>query len=141
MTIAHEDVSREQHAEGSSDRIFGLVFAGFFLLVACWPLLDGEGVRVWAAGIAAVLALIAALKPALLAAPNRQWTRFGVLLGRIVSPIALGILFYAVFTPIGIVLRIAGKDPLRLKRDHEAKSYWLTRTPPGPPPDSMTNQF
>jgi hypothetical protein len=139
--IAHEDASREQHAEGSTDRSFGFVFAGFFLLVACWPLFSGQGVRLWAAGIAAVMALIAALKPALLAAPNRQWTRLGILLGRIVSPIALAILFYAVFTPFGIVLRIAGMDPLRLKRDPEAKSYWLTRAPPGPPPDSMTNQF
>jgi len=141
LTIAHEDVSREQHAEGSSDRSFGFVFAGFFELVAFWPLLAGQGVRLWAAGIGVGFALIAVLRPALLAAPNRLWMRIGILLGKIVSPIALGVLFYAVFTPVGIVLRIMGKDPLRLTRDRAAESYWLRRDPPGPPPDSMNNQF
>jgi hypothetical protein len=69
------------------------------------------------------------------------WIKLGVLLGKVVSPVALGILFYCVLMPIGIVLRMAGKDPLRLRRDSSAASYWIARRPPGPPPDSMTNQF
>jgi hypothetical protein len=67
--------------------------------------------------------------------------KLGVLLGKLVSPIALGILFYGVFFPVGVAMRLAGKDPLRLRRDAEAASYWIPRRPPGPPPDSMTNQF
>ncbi len=139
--MAHEDLSREQQVEGSSDRSFGLVFASMFLVVACWPLFHQELPRWWALGIAVVFAIIAIWKPALLAVPNRLWTKLGVLLGKVVSPIALGILFYGVITPIGAVMRLAGKDALRLKLDSSADSYWIPRKPPGPPPDSMTNQF
>jgi hypothetical protein len=81
------------------------------------------------------------LKPALLAAPNRWWTQLGVLLGKVVSPIALGVIFYAVLTPVAMILRFTGQDPLRLKFDRHSDSYWMARRPPGPPPDSMGNQF
>ena len=139
--MSHEDLSREQQVEGSSDRTFGLVFAGAFLLIACWPLLHREAPRWWALGVAAAFAVIAIGKPALLAYPNRLWTQLGVLLGKVVSPIALGILFYGVITPIGVLMRLTGKDPLRLKLGSGTGSYWILRKPPGPPPDSMTRQF
>jgi len=139
--MAHEDLTREQHLEGSSDRVFGLVFAAVFLVIAIWPLFHGDTLRWWASGVAAVFALVALAKPALLARLNRLWIKLGVLISKIVSPIALGILFYAVLTPIGAVMRLTGKDPLRLKFDPGADSYWIPRKPPGPPPDSMTNQF
>ena len=139
--MAHEDLTREQHAEGSSNRVFGLVFAVAFLVIAAWPLMQGETLRWWASGVAAALALIAVFKPALLGGLNRLWIKFGVLLGKVVSPVALGVLFYGVLTPLGAAMRLTGKDPLRRKRDHDAASYWIPRKPPGPPPDSMTNQF
>jgi hypothetical protein len=139
--MAHENLQRDQHVEGSSDRVFGLVFAGFFVVIACWPLLDGIAPRRWAFGIALVLALIAVFSPALLSTPNRWWLKLGIVLGKIVGPIALGILYYCVCGPLGFVMRLTGKDPLRLKLDPGADSYWIPRTPPGPPPDSMTNQF
>ena len=139
--MAHEDLNRAQAVEGSSDRAFGLVFAAVFVLIAGWPLFYGDAPRWWAAGVAAIVAVTAVAKPVLLAPLNRQWIKLGLLLGRIVSPIALGILFYGVITPIGILMRLTGKDPLRLKLDAGADSYWLPRKPPGPPPDSMTNQF
>lgn len=139
--MAHEDLNREQHVEGSSDRAFGLVFAGVFVLIAGWPLLGGEAIRWWSAAAAAAFALAALAKPAWLGGMNRLWIKLGVLLGKVVSPIALAILFYGVLTPLGIVMRLAGKDPLRLKPDPGAASYWMPRDPPGPPPDSMTNQF
>jgi hypothetical protein len=139
--MAHEDLTRDQQVEGSSDRSFGLVFAGVFLVVACWPLFYWELPRWWALGVAVVFAVISIWKPALLARPNRLWTKLGLLLGKIVSPIALGIVFYGVVAPIGLLVRITGKDPLRLKLDSSADSYWILRKPPGPPPDSMTNQF
>jgi hypothetical protein len=139
--MAHENLAREQDVEGSSDRSFGIVFAVVFLIVAAWPLLAGGTVRWWSCFVAALFAAVAILKPALLAGMNRQWMKLGLLLGKIVSPIALGLLFYGVIAPIGFALRLAGKDPLRLKYDREADSYWIRREPPGPPPDSMTNQF
>jgi len=139
--MAHEDLHREQHVEGSSDRAFGIVFAVVFVLIGIWPLLSGSAVRWWALGVALAFALTAAIRPALLAPMNRAWMRLGLFLGKVISPIALGILFFLVLVPIGLVMRVVGKDPLRLKRDAGAPSYWISRTPPGPPPDSMKNQF
>ncbi len=139
--MAHEDLKREQHVEGSSDRAFGLVFAGVFLVIAGIPLFHGESVRWWSVVVAAVFALVVLVKPALLAGLNRLWMKLGVLLGKVVSPIALGILFYVVITPIGVVIRLTGKDPLHLKFNPDTDSYWIPREPPGPPPGSMNNQF
>jgi predicted membrane metal-binding protein len=139
--MAHEDLSREQHVESSSDRAFGLVFAAAFGLVCLWPLLHHEPPRWWALALAILLALVALTRPVLLAGLNRLWTRLGVLLGKFVSPVALGILFYGVITPLGVLARLAGKDPLRLKREPAATSYWIERQPPGPPPGSMNRQF
>lgn len=139
--MAHEDLNRKQHVLGSSDRAFGVVIAGVFLLLALGPLRYGHAPRWWAFVVASAFALIALLKPVLLATPNRLWTQLGVLLGKVVSPIALGILFYAVLTPIALVFRLTGQDPLRLKLDRDADSYWIVRNPPGPPPDSISNQF
>jgi hypothetical protein len=110
-------------------------------LIGAWPLLYGAPPRWWAGGIAAVFAIVAMAKPALLAGLNRLWIKLGILLGKVVSPIALAIVFYGVIAPIGVVMRLTGKDPLRLKYDATAPSYWIPREPPGPPPDSMNNQF
>lgn len=139
--MAHEDLAREQHVEGSSDRAFGWVFAAVFLIVAGWPLLYGQQPRWWAVAIAAIFALVAQVRPRLLAGLNRQWLKLGIFLGKVISPVALGILFYGVLAPLGALMRLSGKDPMRRKLDAAAASYWLPRKPPGPPPDSMTNQF
>jgi Saxitoxin biosynthesis operon protein SxtJ len=139
--MSHEDLSREDEVEGSSDRSFGFVFAVVFLIIAAWPLLYSAGPRWWSVGVAAAFALVAIVKPVLLAGANKLWMKFGLLLAKVVSPIALGILFYLVFMPIGLLMRVTGKDPLRLKFDPAAQSYWIPREPPGPPPTSMTNQF
>ncbi|MBT3401824.1 MAG: hypothetical protein HN420_17765, partial [Rhodospirillaceae bacterium] len=91
--------------------------------------------------VAIAFLAIAFLRPGLLAPLNRLWTRFGLLLHRIVNPIVMGFLFYLTVTPMALIMRALGKDLLRLKRDPEAKSYWIERTPPGPAPDTMSNQF
>jgi hypothetical protein len=140
-SMAHEDLSREQYVEGSSDRSFGLVIAGVFLLIALGPLRHGHTPRWWALALSGVFTLIALAKPELLSTVNRLWTKLGVVLGKVVSPIALGILFYGVLTPVALIIRLLGRDPLRLRLDPGAESYWMPRKPPGPPPDSMTNQF
>ena len=138
---SHEDLSREDEVEGSSDRAFGFVFAAVFLIIAAFPLLHAGAPRWWSVGVAAAFGLVAVVKPVLLAGANKLWMKFGLLLAKVVSPIALGILFYLVFMPIGLLMRVSGKDPLRLKFDPAATSYWIPREPPGPPPTSMTNQF
>jgi hypothetical protein len=139
--MAHENLNRTRRVTGSSDRAFGVVIAAVWLLVALGPLRHGHAPRWWAFAVAGLVALIALLEPRLLAKPNRLWTQLGVFLGKVVSPIALGILLYAVFTPLALVLRWTGRDPLRLKIDRDADSYWILRKPPGPAPDSMRNQF
>ena len=139
--MAHEDLNREQQIEASSDRNFGLVFAAVFIVVGALPLLHGESIRWWSFVVSAVFGGVALVRPSLLAGLNRLWTRLGLLLSKVISPIALGVLFYAALTPVGILMRLTGKDPLRLKRDAGLDSYWIARQPPGPPPDSMTNQF
>jgi len=125
----------------SSDRAFGFVFAAFFAIVALLPLWRGAPVRLWALIAALVFLGAAIVIPRALAPLNRLWLRFGELLNRITSPIALAILFYGVVMPTGIAMRLFGKDPLRLRRDAQARSYWIDRDPPGPPPDSLKNQF
>jgi hypothetical protein len=79
--------------------------------------------------------------PQLLTVPNRLWLRFGLLLNRIISPVALAFLFYFVVTPTGVFMRVFGKDNLRLRRNASDKSYWIKREPPGPKPDSLNHQF
>jgi hypothetical protein len=139
--MAHENLDRQQSVEGSSDRGFGLVFAAVFAIIAAWPLMQAQAPRWWALLLAAALGAIAAARPSVLSHPNRLWTRFGVALGNIAGPLAVGLLFYAIVAPLGIVMRLTGKDPLRLRFEPRAQSYWIARRPPGPPPDSLTNQF
>ena len=138
---SHEDFRRESAVEPSSDRAFGLVFAGVFALVALWPLLDDGGPRWWSLAVAVIFTLLALAAPKVLAPANRLWTAFGLLLGRLVNPLVMGLLFYLVVTPTGLIMRALGKDLLRLKRDPDAASYWIERTPPGPSPDGMPRQF
>jgi hypothetical protein len=137
----HEFQSREEPAKTSSNRSFGLVFAAFFALLASlswwhgtarWPIWLGM------AGLALAAALIA---PQILAPLNRVWAKFGLLLHRIVSPLFLALLFYGCVAPIGFLMRLTGKDPLRLRHEPSSTSYWIERTPPGPDPASFKNQF
>jgi hypothetical protein len=137
----HENLSRLEEVPISSERAFGLVFVLVFLIVGCLPLIDGESPRVWAIVIAAALVGITLVAPRLLRWPNRLWMSFGLLLHRIVSPIALGLIFYAAVLPTGLLLRLFGKDLLRLRREPRSRTYWIERTPPGPPPGSLKDQF
>ena len=141
MASAHEDFSRTQDVKGSSNRAFGVVFTAVFLIIALWPLLSGHSPRIWALAISGLVLLITVAVPGLLAVPNRLWMKFGLLLHRVISPVVLAILFYVVVTPMGLIMRAFGKDPLRLKREVSDPSYWIRRDPPGPQPDSMSDQF
>jgi uncharacterized membrane protein len=137
----HEDFKRQHTIEKGSERALGLVLTAFFLIIGCLPLVGGDAVRGWAIIVAAAFLAAALLRPALLAPLNRIWTWFGLLLHRAVSPLVLGMLFFLVVTPVALLMRAFGKDPLRLRFDREAGTYWIERRPPGPAPDSMRNQF
>jgi Saxitoxin biosynthesis operon protein SxtJ len=137
----HEDLTRRAGVRASSDRQFGVVIGLFLVVVSLWPLLWRGRTRTAVLMVAAAVLLTAALAPFLLHPLNRAWTMLGALLGRIVNPVAMAALFYLVFTPVGLLLRLLGKDPLRLRWDAAAPTYWIERQPPGPPPETMANQF
>ena len=137
----HEDLAREQTVAQSSDRAFGYVFAAVFLIIGVWPMVGGDGVRLWSLGISLVFLGLAVASPKLLAPFNRLWMKFGRLLHQVISPIILGILFFTVITPYGLVMRLFGKKILELDFKADTESYWIKRDPPGPPPESMRNQF
>ena len=137
----HESFDREEAVTGSSDRGFGFVFAGFFALVAIVRWWKEQGGAGWFAAAALAMLLIALIRPSLLAPFNRLWTKLALLLSRIMNPVIMGILFFLVVAPIGLLMRLFGKRPLALEIDPAAKSYWMERNPPGPLPGSMKNQF
>ena len=139
--MGHESFERSDEVHGSSDRSFGVVFAVVFSVIGLLPLAFGSGVRVWALVLGTAFLLMALAIPRSLAPLNRLWLRFGLLLHRIVSPIVLGIMFYGVITPTGAIMRAFGKDLLRLRFDRSSRSYWVDRVPPGPPPESIKDQF
>jgi hypothetical protein len=139
--MAHETFAREEPVLGSSPRAFGFVFAAVFLIVAAWPLLFGQDVRWWSVLVAVAFIAAAVGAPRLLAPLNALWTRFGLLLHRIVNPVLLGIMFFLVVVPTGLLMRIFGKDVLRLKIDPAVSSYWVEREPPSSTTDSFKEQF
>ena len=140
-TLLHEDLSREREEKAGSDRSLGLVFAAVFAIIGLLPLWGGGTVRMWALGVAGVFVSVALVAPPLLRPLNQAWFRFGQLLHRFVSPLILGLLFFSTVVPTGILMRLTGKDPLRLRFDPAAASYWIPRQPPGPDPKTMRQQF
>lgn len=141
QSSTHEDVSRAETVTVGSDRGFGIVFTLFCAIVAGVQFWLGHG-HAWGWLIASLafagttLVYSRALRPL-----NVLWFKFGMLLHRVVSPVVLGIMFFAVFTPIGWCMRLAGKRPLNLTFDKAAASYWVPRGPPAPPPGSFDRQF
>ena len=114
----------------SSNRSFGLVFFGFFLIVSFWPLLHENEIRVWSLIISLIFLILGILNSSLLTPFNLLWFKFGILLGSIVAPIVMLIVFFLVVTPTGIFLKIFKKDLLNLKYDKKKETYWLNRDKP-----------
>lgn len=137
----HERLTGDHPITGSSDRSFGVVITVALTAVGLFPLLNGEPPRWWSLAVAGVMLVVTLVRAELLAPLNRVWFRFGLFLHRIVNPVIMAVIYFAVVTPTGLIMRAVGKDPLRLRRDPNAESYWIHRTPPGPEPESMTNQF
>lgn len=125
---------------GPSDRAFGFTVGGALALIGLASLLMGRPRGVWLVVAGVGLLAFALAAPHVLAPLNRLWLKFGLLLHRVVTPVALGVLFYAVFAPTGLLLRALGRRPLRLGREPDLPSYWLARAATAPP-DSMRRQF
>lgn len=141
QNTSFEDFSREEELNISSNRNFGLVFAAFFLVLGAGPLLRGRVARPWALVAAAVFFAISLALPGLLRPLNMLWVKLAMLLQKLTSPVVMGLLFFSTIVPTAFLMRVAKRDPLRLRSDPGASSYWIHRTPPGPEPKSMRDQF
>ena len=111
----------------SSNRNFGLVFFIVFLIISFWPLTNTESIRVWSIIISLIFLILGLLNSKLLTPLNKIWFKFGMILGGIVAPIVMGIIFFSVVTPIGIIMKITGKDLLNKKYNKKKKTYWIKR--------------
>ena len=125
----------------SSNRSFGLVFALVFGVIAVYPMVFGGNLRREWAAVAALFLLLALLAPAVLAPLNRLWFRFGLVLHKVVNPVVMAVIFVVAVIPTGLLMRLFGKDPLRLRREPAAQTYWISRDSPGPKAQSLKNQF
>jgi hypothetical protein len=137
----HEDLAREDDVVGPSDRGFGLTIAAVCGVVGVVRLVLGHAYAEWWLAGAAALLVLAFAWPAALAPLNRLWLRLGLVLYKVMNPLVMGLVFFTTVVPIGLLLRAVGKDPLRLRREPAAASYWIRREPPGPEPDTMKQQF
>ena len=122
----------------SSNRSFGIVFFIVFLLIGIYPLLNQEDLRLWAFIISLIFLILGIIDSKILTPLNKIWFKFGIFLGRIISPLIMGLIFFLVVTPIGIFMRILGKDLINLKFKKNVKSYWIEKTGPK---SKMKNQF
>ena len=113
----HEDFSRRGEIEAGSERTFGIVFSAVFAIIGLYPLWHGGEARIWVLIMAGVFLLAALVAPRILRPLNRLWSRFGLLLHKVVSPVIMGLLFFVAVTPTALIMRLAGKDPLRLRFD------------------------
>ena len=104
---------------------FGILFFIFFLIIGFFPLISVGVIRIWSVVLSLVFLIITIIRPNLFTFLNRSWIQFGIFLGKIISPIVMGLVFFFVVTPIGILVRILKKDVMGLKR--EASSYWINR--------------
>ena len=111
----------------SSNRNFGLVFFIVFLIVSLWPLIYEDPVRIWSTIISIVFLILGLMNSKLLTPLNKSWFKFGMILGNIVAPIVMGVVFFLVVTPTGLVMRIMGRDLLNKKYDKKKRTYWINR--------------
>ena len=121
----------------SSNKSFGIVFSFVFLFIALYPLSYSGEIRGWSAIISLIFLVLGLLRSKILTPLNKLWFKFGIFLGKIISPLIMGIIFFLVVTPIGLIMRILGKDLLNLKYNSN-KSYWIEKSGPK---SKMKNQF
>ena len=121
----------------SSNRSFGIVFFIVFLLIALYPIINNEEIRAWSLLVSLIFLVLGLLNSKILNPLNKLWFKFGIFLGKIISPIIMGIIFFLVVTPIGLLMRLLNKDLLNLKFNNNS-SYWVEKTEPK---SKMKNQF
>ena len=130
-------MENEKQIKIGSNRSFGIVFFAFFFIIGVYPLLNGNDLRLWSIVLSIIFFILGILNSNILLPLNKLWFKFGLFLGKIVSPIVMGIIFYLIVTPTSLLLKIFGKDILNLKKNNE-NSYWIEKNNSN---SKMKNQF
>ena len=120
-----------------SNRNFGIVFFVVFLLIAIYPIINNEDIRLWSLIISSIFLILGLINTKLLTPLNKIWFKFGLLLGKVISPLIMSLIFFFVVTPIGLLMRLLGKDLLNLKLNKNS-TYWVEKSGPK---SKMKNQF
>ena len=129
---------KQKEIKTSSNKSFGLVFFVIFMTIALWPLLNDGNIRIWSVIVSIIFLILGLFNSKILTPFNKLWMRLGILLGAIVSPIVMGIVYFAVITPIGLIMKLFGKDVLNLKIDKNKNTYWTLKKKI---PSKMKDQF
>ena len=132
------DLKKNNLTSASSNRSFGIVFFVFFLIVAFWPLKNGEDLRVWSLIISFIFLLLGLINSKILTPLNKLWFKLGIFLGNFISPIVMALVFFLVVTPTGVIMRLFGKNLLRINKMKNVKTYWIKVDKKN---SSMRNQF
>ena len=123
-------MKRHSKIKISSNRNFGIVFFVVFLILGLWPLTYGDQIRIWFTIISLVFLILGLINSKLLTPLNKLWFKFGMILGAVVAPFIMGVIFFLTVTPIGLVMKIMGKDLLNKKYNKKKKTYWIKRDVP-----------
>ena len=129
---------KQKEIKLSSNKSFGLVFFVIFIIIALWPLLNDGNIRIWSIIVSVIFLILGLLNSKILTPFNKLWMRLGALLGIIVSPIVMGVVYFGIITPIGLIMKLFGKDVLNLKLDKNKKTYWTLKKKI---PSKMKDQF
>ena len=129
---------KQKEIKISSNKSFGLVFFVIFIIIALWPLLNDGNIRIWSIIVSIIFLILGLLNSKILTPFNKLWMRLGALLGIIVSPIVMGVVYFGIITPIGLIMKLFGKDVLNLKLDKNKKTYWTLKKKI---PSKMMDQF
>ena len=120
-----------------SNKNFGIVFSIVFLIISLWPLLNQNDIRIWSLIISGIFLVLGLINSKLLLPLNKIWFKFGILLGNFIAPIVMGIVYFMVVTPTGLIMRLLGKDLLNLKKNNK-DTYWIEKDNSN---NDLKNQF
>ena len=110
----------------SSNKSFGIVFAIVFFLIGLWPIIKSNDIRIWSLILSIIFLILGLMNSSILTPLNKIWFRFGIFLGNFIAPLVMGIIFFFVVTPIGLIMRLLGRDLIKLKKNNE-NSYWIEK--------------
>ena len=110
----------------SSNKSFGIVFAIVFFLIGLWPIIKSNDIRIWSLILSIIFLILGLMNSSILTPLNKIWFRFGIFLGNFIAPVVMGIIFFFVVTPIGLIMRLLGRDLIKLKKNNE-NSYWIEK--------------